>query len=450
MNNKLLISGVLGLGTCMIYTPIHAGEAQAQSKPNVLIIYTDDMGAGDVSFLNNGWVKTPNIDKLASGGLIVTNYYSSSPVSSPSRVGLTTGRFPTEMGINCYLQTRKGNAACEQFDYLDASVPTMAKVMKSAGYTTGHFGKWHMGGGRDVIDAPQITEYGFDEYISTWESPNPDPVITDSAWIWSRTDQVKRWDRTAYFVDKTLDFLKRHKGEPCFVNLWPDDMHTPWVPSQKTMDSERTSWTTPPNFKEVLTEYDKQIGRLMEGLTKLGLEKNTIVIFTTDHGEYLGEHGLMEKNNLYESVYHIPMVMTLPGMSVKSRNCKTWLNVIDFGRTLAGLVDIPYLYETDGLDRSRQILNNETSLEELYIHPSDVPRAGILTPDYELAYVGMGHCGEKFHDHVLFDCKKDPLQVNNLFNNPDYRKIQEELTEKIRVHHRMMKTPKKFLPEEVW
>lgn len=222
MNNKLLISGVLGLGTCMIYTPIHAGEAQAQSKPNVLIIYTDDMGAGDVSFLNNGWVKTPNIDKLASGGLIVTNYYSSSPVSSPSRVGLTTGRFPTEMGINCYLQTRKGNTACEQFDYLDASVPTMAKVMKSAGYTTGHFGKWHMGGGRDVIDAPQITEYGFDEYISTWESPNPDPVITDSAWIWSRTDQVKRWDRTAYFVDKTLDFLKRHKGEPCFVNLWPE------------------------------------------------------------------------------------------------------------------------------------------------------------------------------------------------------------------------------------
>ena len=102
------------------------------------------------------------------------------------------------------------------------------------------------------------------------------------------------------------------------------------------------------------------------------------------------------------------------------------------------------------MDRSRQILNNETSLEELYIHPSDVPRAGILTPDYELAYVGMGHCGEKFHDHVLFDCKKDPLQVNNLFNNPDYRKIQEELTEKIRVHHRMMKTPKKFLPEEVW
>lgn len=143
------------------------------------------------------------------------------------------------------------------------------------------------GGGRDVIDAPQITEYGFDEYISTWESPNPDPVITDSAWIWSRTDQVKRWDRTAYFVDKTLDFLKRHKGEPCFVNLWPDDMHTPWVPSQKTMDSERTSWTTPPNFKEVLTEYDKQIGRLMEGLTKLGLEKNTIVIFTSDNGPAL-------------------------------------------------------------------------------------------------------------------------------------------------------------------
>lgn len=365
MNNKLLISGVLGLGTCMIYTPIHAGEAQAQSKPNVLIIYTDDMGAGDVSFLNNGWVKTPNIDKLASGGLIVTNYYSSSPVSSPSRVGLTTGRFPTEMGINCYLQTRKGNAACEQFDYLDASVPTMAKVMKSAGYTTGHFGKWHMGGGRDVIDAPQITEYGFDEYISTWESPNPDPVITDSAWIWSRTDQVKRWDRTAYFVDKTLDFLKRHKGEPCFVNLWPDDMHTPWVPSQKTMDSERTSWTTPPNFKEVLTEYDKQIGRLMEGLTKLGLEKNTIVVFTSDNGpapsfQQMRTNSLLGvKCSLYEGGIRMPFAIHWPEkIKAGGINDSSIVCAVDLLPSLCALTGakLPLDMELSGEDMSRALL----------------------------------------------------------------------------------------------
>ena len=158
----------------------------------------------------------------------------------------------------------------------------------------------------------------------------------------------------------------------------------------------------------------------------------------------------MEKNNLYESVYHIPMVMTLPGITVQSTHCQTWLNVVDFGRTLAGLAGIPYPYETDGEDRSAQLLANEQTVEELYIHPSDVARAGILTPEYELAYVGLGHCGEMFHDHILFDCKRDPLQMNNLFGDPQYQEIQERLTEKIREHHRKLGTPREFLPKEVW
>src|SRR5205809_679978 len=83
-------------------------------------------------------------------------------------------------------------------------------------------GKLHLGGGRDVSNAPPFSAYGFDEHASTWESPEPDPNLTATNWIWSANDKVKRWDRTAYFVDKTLDFLKRHKHQPCFVNLWPD------------------------------------------------------------------------------------------------------------------------------------------------------------------------------------------------------------------------------------
>ena len=84
---------------------------------------------------------------------------------------------------------------------------------------------------------PPFTAYGIDEHASTWESPEPDPVITGTNWIWSKYDQVKRWDRTRYFVDKTLDFLRRHKGQPCYVNLWPDDVHTPWVPKGTDMDN---------------------------------------------------------------------------------------------------------------------------------------------------------------------------------------------------------------------
>ena len=85
-----------------------------------------------------------------------------------------------------------------------------------------------MGGGRDVIDAPKFAVYGFDEHAGTWESPEAHPEITATNWIWSPDDKVKRWQRSAFFVDKTLDFLERNKEAPCFVNLWFDDVHTPW------------------------------------------------------------------------------------------------------------------------------------------------------------------------------------------------------------------------------
>ena len=147
--------------------------------------------------------------------------------------------------------------------------------MKAAGYATAHIGKWHLGGGRDVQNAPKFAAYGYDEGVGTYESPEPHPDITGTNWIWSAHDQVKRWDRTAFFVDKTLDFLRRKKeAQPCFVNLWLDDPHTPWVPG-----SDARRGDTLPNLRKVLSENDRQIGRLLQGLRELGLEKNTLVIF---------------------------------------------------------------------------------------------------------------------------------------------------------------------------
>lgn len=183
-------------------------ENEEGHRPNIIIIYTDDMGMGDLSCYNSGWIQTPNIDKLARNGIKFSNYYSASPVCSPSRAAITTGIYPSELGITTFLDSRINNAKCEQFDYLNPSNPSMARILKDAGYRTGHFGKWHMGGGRDVHNAPSIANYGFDEYVSTYESPNPDPLITSKNWIWSEIDSVKRWDRTRYFVDKTLDFFR--------------------------------------------------------------------------------------------------------------------------------------------------------------------------------------------------------------------------------------------------
>jgi arylsulfatase A-like enzyme len=313
MEHKLLfILLLVGMVSCQS----EKGAAKPE-KPNIIIIYTDDMGIGDLSCYNSGWALTPNIDKLAFGGLKFNRYYSASPVCSPSRVALTTGIFPTQLGINTYLDSRMDNAECEQFDFLDPTNPSMARVLKSAGYKTGHIGKWHMGGGRDVDDAPQITEYGFDEYTTTYEGPDPDPLITGSNWIWSESDSIERWDRTAYFVDKTLDFLGRHRGSPCFVNLWPDDMHDPWIPSEEFYGKKET-WRSKETFLPVLEEYDRQIGRLMSGLEDLGILENTLVIFTSDNGPYPtyeqiranGERGA--KNSLYEGGINMPFIVFWP------------------------------------------------------------------------------------------------------------------------------------------
>ncbi len=144
---------------------------QAETKPNVVVIYVDDMGIGDIGCYGGKFVPTPNIDKIAQDGLLFNQYYSSAPVSSPSRCGLTTGKFPIEVGINTFLNNKASNKKCEQRNFLSDKNPSMARAFQNAGYATGHIGKWHMGGGRDVHNAPSIKNYGFDEYISTYESP---------------------------------------------------------------------------------------------------------------------------------------------------------------------------------------------------------------------------------------------------------------------------------------
>ena len=345
--------------------------SRQDDKPNVILIYIDDMGYSDINAFGGNYTQTPNIDKIGRNGIQFNQYYTACPISSPSRVGVTTGMYPTKWGITTFLNDRKSNYNNKSNDFLRVEAPTLARSMKAAGYATGHFGKWHMGGGRDVKDEPQITEYGFDEYSSTWESPDPDPLLTASDWIWSDKDSIKRWERSKYFVEKTLDFLKRHKGQPCYVNLWPDDMHTPYVPSQEIYEKsgEKGFWEQQVNFVPVLSELDKQIGHLLDGLEKLGIADNTIIIFTSDNGPHpsykngrtAGLRG--QKGTLYEGGIRMPFMVCWPAkIQAGQINNETVLCSIDLFPTICALAGIQPLtgkYKLDGIDCSRTFLGKQ-------------------------------------------------------------------------------------------
>ncbi|WP_083552960.1 sulfatase-like hydrolase/transferase [Flavobacterium flevense] len=338
-------------------------QLAAQEKPNIILILTDDMGFSDISCYGGKFVETPNIDQLAAEGSRYTQYYSASPICSPSRVSLLTGMFPAKWNFTNFLNTTKANKNAQQADFLDPNAPSIARVFQNAGYATGHFGKWHMGGGRDVTNAPSIKKYGFDAYNSTWESPDPDPLLTSSNWIWAKTDSVKRWERTKYFVDKTLDFLKANKNKPCFINLWPDDVHTPWVP--KTEGEYNGKFPLNPKeeatFKLVLKEYDKQIGRLLSGIKSLGIENNTIIIFTSDNGPLPSFNGTRanglrgSKLSLYEGGTRMPFIIKWPRhIPAKKLDTLSVINSTDLFPSLAEMAGLKLSknYKSDGENRS--------------------------------------------------------------------------------------------------
>lgn len=358
MNKTLSLS--LLVGSSLTLT---AGE-----KPNIIIIYVDDMGYGDISCNGGSITKTENIDRLAEEGIRFTQYYSAAPISSPSRTGITTGMYPTRWGIRSFLQSRAGNRKAQQQDFLSDKAPSMALALKENGYVTGHFGKWHMGGGRDVNNAPSIHNYGFDEYKSTWESPDPDPLLTDSNWIWSSRDSVKRWNRTAYFVDKTLDFIKRHKNNPCFVNLWPDDVHAPFVPNPDELATDKSDWEKETSFTVVLKDMDIQIGRLMKGLKELGVDENTMVIFSSDNGpnpsyqnkRTVGLRG--QKGTLYEGGIRMPFIVRWPKKITPGQvNDRSVMVSVDLFPSLCKITGakLPGNYVLDGEDRSSLLLGGK-------------------------------------------------------------------------------------------
>lgn len=269
-------------------------QAVPSQRPNIIMIFADDLGYGDLGVTGNRDVATPNLDSLARDGMRFSQFYVAAPICSPSRVGVTTGQFPSQHLIHSYLNDRKSNRALGMRDWLDPKAPCIARAFQQAGYATGHFGKWHMGGGRDVGDAPLPQAYGFEESVTSFEGLGDRILGEEDTGLSKQSASLGRgkieWapkhKQTEMYVDRTVEFVRRHKDKPFYVHLWPCDVHDGHFPRPDLLEKyvKFSSNQYVQRFYAVLDEFDRQMGRLFRALEEVGVADNTMIVFTGDNG----------------------------------------------------------------------------------------------------------------------------------------------------------------------
>jgi uncharacterized sulfatase len=351
----LLIAIVL-LG---VFAVSPAARAEAE-RPNIITVFIDDMGWSDLSCFGGKSTTTEHIDRLAAEGIRFTQFYVNSPICSPSRTALTTGQYPQRWRITSYLNNRKANNQRGMAQWLDPKAPVLARQLQAAGYATGHFGKWHMGGQRDVNDAPPITAYGFDRSLTNFEGMGakllPLTMTPDSdkpGRIWQKAEilgepvtWMQRSEITGGFVDAALKFIdeKAKNEQPFFVNVWPDDVHSPFFPPvDQWGDGDKRTL-----YYAVLDAMDQQLARLFDRIREdEKLRNSTLILVCSDNGHEAGA-GHSDplrgaKTWLYEGGIRSPLIVWGPGLlaenSAGSTNNTSIFSAIDLNRSLYALTN---------------------------------------------------------------------------------------------------------------
>jgi arylsulfatase A-like enzyme len=241
------------------------GASTAAERPNILFLFADDWGWGDLSCHGHPYVKTPNIDRLANEGTDFHRFTVASGVCSPSRTAVMTGHFPARYNIDGHFAWVPSNAKRGMPDWLDPGAPLLTRFLQKAGYRTAHYGKWHLA--NDMIpDSPTPAAYGFDDYGAFNCSGEQMPWHEDA-------------ERASTFIEKSVKAAK-----PFFVNVWLHEPHTPFhtVPKYewRFRDLDRADQI----YASVLSHADDRIGELLDTLDRLKIAENTLVIFSSDNG----------------------------------------------------------------------------------------------------------------------------------------------------------------------
>lgn len=441
------------------------------NPPNILVYCTDQQRFDTIGALGNPYVRTKRIDRLAREGTAFTHAYCQSPICTPSRSSFMTGLYPSRLH-----NTRNGNDTFPQ-----DSPPLISKMLADAGYICGNVGKFHLtaSGGR--------TEPRLDDGYHYWKfshAPRDDWEEGHDYADWVREkggdldamrhsrDRVDpAFHQTTWATDRSIEFLSRYGGKPWFLTVNIYDPHPPFIPPRAYADKFdaqsmpgahhrasdkvtqealkgadfQTAYRSPAEgdgkeeqalYYAMIAQIDDQFARLLQGLEDSGQKDNTLIIFTSDHGEMLGDHGLMYKGcRFYEGLVRVPLIFNFPGVIRANLQADGLVELLDVSATIldyAG-IDIPDYFQGRSLravleGKAKGDVFRESVRCEYFdaLHSQFTGGTGTFATMYRRGkfklslYHGL-NAGE------LYDLENDPWEHENLWDSPEHQAVKYEL-----------------------
>ncbi len=441
-------------------------------RPNILWICTDQQRWDTISSLGNECIRTPNIDRLANEGVAFLKAFCQSPICTPSRSSFLTGMYPSSVH-GC----SNGN------DRWAEAAPLVTKTLADSGYRCGLVGKLHLAGCHGRVE-PRPEDDGYS--VFHWSHSHKD--------MWPEGHSYADWvkgkggtlgemyqekgymdpelHQTKFCADKAIEFMEENAGHPWLMSVNIFDPHVPFDPPQSYLDKYDPESVPNPLFREsdlasqeklagvdfqvvasdpesfqakekiaayyaMIEQIDDHVGRMLDCLNRSGQREDTLVIFTSDHGEMLGDHGLITKGcRFYEGLVHVPLIISWP--SVISQGIRK--------RSLVELTDIaPTLLDYAGIEKGermigrslRRLLESEVDAHRKFVRCEYYRALSLLAPGregWEGSYATMIRTDRYklvvYHGHgsgELFDLEKDPGEFNNLWRDPDCNEIRFDL-----------------------
>ncbi len=417
-------------------------------KQNIIFILSDDQGVWASGCYGNNEIKTPNIDKLASEGIRFENFFVATPVCSPSRATILTGKIPSQHGIHDWI--REGNVGPNSIKYLERET-CYTDILAKNGWSCGISGKWHLG-------ASQIPQHGFtDWYVhqkgggdyNKAEMVKDGQLIIENGYITDRITDIAIKYLTKYVKRNIPFYLSIHYTAPhspwtghpenivksyenCPFNSCPQEKRHPWAIG--LTDACLGNREMLKGYFAAVTAMDNNIGRIIEKVNELGIRENTLIIFMSDNGFSCGHHGFWGKGNgtdprnMYENSIKVPFIMSHPGKLPENKVIKSLVSAYDIFPTLLNYLNLPVPEEENLPGKSFLSLlkgDEEKIRKDVFIFDEYGPVRMVRTEEWKYVY------RHSYGPDELYNLIDDPDERNNLIEKKEYKEIVEELKKKM-------------------